>query len=286
MSYKKLPPAEKIYAPFSNYFSIATIFRPNGNKERTPFTWSRETDTYLLEISGLETLDAKDLDILLGVLHIAGKSQTQISGGDADVLALQATGAVHPSHFDTYCAEFSRYEILALLGRSRGKKEYEAVKESLIRLSKVSFRLEYKYAKQWMSSNLLSASGLDGDCKVVLNRELGHGLVSNYSRVWFDEREDLSDAGRILHTFLSGSIREGGKSFISYKVDTLVEHVYGVSVNELERRKLHKYRSEVYEQAVKLSALWVGSGVVVASKKIGDACFTFIRPPRALKPTP
>lgn len=280
-TYKKLPPALKIYAPVSNYFSIASIFRPlSRGAKRVPFEFPRDTDTYSLKISSMETLDAFDLDVLLGVLHIAGKDVKPIAGSDPDVLALQASGAVHPDHFDTCYAEFTRYELLTILGRSDNSQNYEAVKESLIRLSKVHFHLEYKATKQWMASSLLSASGLDGDCKVIFNRELGAGLVQNYSRIWFDEREDLTECGRILHAYLSGVIREGGKSFIQFKIDTLVEHVYGEPVKGMERRKLSKCRSNVYGEASKIAKVWVGSQIFQCSNKVGEARFTFIRPAR------
>lgn len=281
VTYTKLPPPVKIYAPVSNYFSIASIFRPlSRGAKRVAFEFDRETPSYKLKISSWETLDAFDLDVLLAVLHIAGKDVKHIDGNHPDVLALEAKGAVHPTHFDTCYAEFTRYELLKILGKSDSQPNYDAVKASLTRLSRVHFNIDYKDVDQWMASSLLSATGLDGDCKVVFNRELGVGLVQNYSRIWFDERSDLSECGRILHTYLSGVIREGGQSFIQFKIDTLVEHVYGEAVAGMERRKLSKCRNNVYTEALKIAKNWTGSSVVNASGKLGDACFTFIRPKR------
>ena len=278
-TYKTLAPPIKLYAPVSNYFSIASIFKPirRGDK-RVPFEWVRDTATYTLEISGWETLDAFDLDVLLAVLHIAGRQVKPLSADHEDVLDLQAKGQVHPSHFDTCYAKFTKHEALVLLNKSPNPNNYEALKASINRLSKVHFKLTYKEYDQWMTSHLLSASGLDDRCKVVLNRELGYGLVQNHSRIWFHEREHLSEAGRILHTFLSGVVREGNNTPIKFKVDTLVAHIYNVNVDTVDRRFLSKYRQNVHAQATLIAQLWEGSEEH-PSIKPGEVCFSFKRPP-------
>jgi hypothetical protein len=277
-SYKRLNPPVKLYAPVSNFFSIATIFKPlKRGEQRVPFQWTRETPTYTLDITGWETLDAFDLDVLLAILHLAGKQVKELPGSNQDVLELQATGEVHPSHFDTCYATFTRYELLTLLHKSCSTPNYDALKASLIRLSKVQFKLEYKKYDQWMTSNLLSATGLDNKCKVVLNRELGYGLVQNHAKIWLHERENLSEAGRILHTYLSGAIREGGTSFVKFKVDTMVEQVYNVNIQDIDRKSLCKYRHTITTQAKLLLQIWQGSEVHEAPKT-GDTCFLFKRP--------
>ena len=248
---------KRLYAPVSHYFSIATIFRPlKRGHVRSAFIVNKDTPTYTLEIKGWEELDAYDLDVFLGVLHLAGRDVTIVDAGEDDVALLKADGMVHPSHFDTCAVSFSRYELLRLLGKGIGKREYTRMQESLMRLSDVRFKLIYKTHSQWMSSNLWAVSEQADQLTVTLNRELGVGLVNNYSRVWFEERNELSNAGRILHLFLSGATREGNKVGTKYPIDTLVEYVYGSSISTCSTDQLRDRRTEIAEALAQLSVFW------------------------------
>jgi hypothetical protein len=256
MSVKKVV-LKHLYAPVSHYFSIATIFRPlRRGHERSAFVVHKDTPTYTLEVKGWEELDAYDLDVFLSVLHLAGKDVSVVEVGGDDVALLNAQGLVHPSHFDTCAVSFTRYELLKLLGKGVGKKEYTRMVNSLMRLAEVRFKLIYKTHEQWMSSNLWGVSEVDDKITVTLNRELGVGLVNNYSRIWFEERNELSNAGRILHLFLSGSVREGNKAALKYPVDTLVEYVYGADATQCSVDQLRDRREQIDQALTQLSVYW------------------------------
>lgn len=164
------------------------------------------------------------------------ESETEKSVRDALKLKYDA------SNLDVLVLETTVNEISKVMGITDAGKNYKQIKESLIRLSGVSFVI-YKgddVTTLFWQANLFShIAGIEKRLVVAINPMLGQALAGGQSTFvnMREQRELKSEVSKRLHVWLSSWIRHGQENKI--QLDLLVPHIWG---DECERDKLRKRR--------------------------------------------
>lgn len=154
------------------------------------------------------------------------------------------------SDLDVLVLETTVIEIAKAMGITDAGRNYKQIKESLIRLSGVSFVI-YKgddVTTLFWQANLFShIAGIDKRLVIAINPMLSKALAGGQSTFidMKEQRELNSEVSKRLHVWLSSWIRngEGNKT----NLDLLIPHVWG---NECEDNKLRK-RREYLRNALK-----------------------------------
>ena len=224
-------------------------------------------DGSTLTIALFNELDIADQDLLLCLLAIARatsrglivSSQPQTEKGKELRQALELNGEA--ARQDAVMIHATAYELLTELGRSTGKMNYEWLKKSLIRLSRVSF--VYKSNKGFWTFNLLSVGGLydeNGDldtlsicinpmsAKAVLCSDDGYVLLHR------GERAELkTEEARALHSVLCGLVDMGEERRLN--VDMLADRVYSRYDEEVTADAIRYRRARIIDACTGINQL-------------------------------
>ncbi|NOR70354.1 MAG: hypothetical protein GQ532_11800 [Methylomarinum sp.] len=216
-----------------------------------------------LTISLFWELDIADQDLLLCLLAIARAESRgviipvapeTISGKVLRVgLDLQGYAATQ----EALMISVSRFELLTELGRSSDSRSYLWLKNSLIRLSKVSFVRDSQTDKYFWTFNLLSVSSIAEQINIAINplsarAVLGHqdGYVLQHRA----ERASLdSEEARALHSVLCGLVQPN-----TYKVintDVISDRVYARYDDVITDRAQRGRRAAVKSAAAQINKL-------------------------------
>lgn len=162
--------------------------------------------------------------------------ETMRAARDALKLKYQA------SDLDVLVLETTVNEISKVMGNSKSGANFKQIKESLIRLSGVSFVI-YKgddvTTLFWQANLFSQMAGIDKNIAIAINPMLSRALAGGQS-TFVDMREQRELRGEVskrLHVWLSSWIKPGKSNKI--KLDLLIPHVWG---DECEKNKLRVRR--------------------------------------------
>lgn len=146
------------------------------------------------------------------------------------------------SDLEVLVLETTVNEIAKVMGVTDAGNNYKQIKESLIRLSGVSFviyRGDDVTSLFWQANLFSHIAGIDKNLVVAINPMLGKALAGGQSTfVDMREQRDLkSEVSKRLHMWLSSWIRAGADNKI--QLDLLIPHVWG---DECVKDKLRKRR--------------------------------------------
>lgn len=152
---------------------------------------------------------------------------------------------------DCLVLDTTLYEIAKTIGVTDGGENLKMIRNSLIKLSCVSF-LIYKgdnIGDTFFKSGLFSKlAGTDGRIHVGINPMLGKALTGNQSTfVSMSEQRCLkSDITKRLHVWLSSWMRVGDERKI--EIDKLVPHIWGENPeSETMRKRRYSIRKAIIE---------------------------------------
>lgn len=164
-------------------------------------------------------------------------------------LRYDATGS------ECFVLQTTLYEIAQAMGVSIAGNNYDTIRESLYRLSGVSFVI-YKNddeKKPFWQTNLFSQmAGVDGKIVIAINPMLSKALAGGQSTfVSMQEHRMLSsDVSKRLHVWLSSWARDG--SVRKIELDGLGTHVWG---NQVDGGALRSRRHSLRKALNELNAL-------------------------------
>lgn len=159
------------------------------------------------------------------------------------------------SDLDVLVLETTVNEISKVMGITDAGNNHKQIKESLIRLSGVSFVI-YKgddVTSLFWQANLFShIAGIDKRLVIAINPMLSKALAGGQSTFvdMREQRELNSEVSKRLHVWLSSWIRHGEENKI--KLDLLIPHVWG---DECEKDKLRKRREYLRNALGEINAL-------------------------------
>lgn len=159
------------------------------------------------------------------------------------------------SDLDVLVLETTVNEITKVMGITDAGKNYKQIKESLIRLSGVSFVI-YKgddVTTLFWQANLFShIAGIDKRLVIAINPMLSKALVGGQSTFvdMREQRELESEVSKRLHVWLSSWIRHGEQNKI--QLGLLIPHVWG---DEGEKDKLRKRREYLRNALAEINLL-------------------------------
>lgn len=145
----------------------------------------------------------------------------------------------------------SLYEIAKTLGLSTGGSSLRLIKESLFKLSCVSFVIykgENISGAFWKTNLFSELAGINGEIVVGINPTLSRALCGGQSTfINMEEQKQLgSDVSKRLHVWLSSWMRSGDTRKIER--DILVPHVWGnVVTGDALRSRRHTLRKALAE---------------------------------------
>ena len=185
------------------------------------------------------------------VRQVGPKEEVETMRAARDALKLKYDA----SDLDVLVLETTVNEIAQVMGVTDSGANFKQIKESLIRLSGVSFVI-YKgddVTSLFWQANLFShMAGLDKRIAIAINPMLSKALAGGQS-TFVDMREQRqlkSEVSKRLHVWLSSWIKHGESNKI--KLDLLVPHIWG---DESEQNKLRKRRSYLRSALIELDAL-------------------------------
>lgn len=172
------------------------------------------------------------------VSRIGSAEEAETMKAVRDALKLKYTA----SDLDVLVLETTVNEITKVMGITDAGKNYKQIKESLIRLSGVSFVI-YKgndITTLFWQANLFShIAGIDKRLVIAINPMLSKALGGGQSTFvdMREQRELKSEVSKRLHVWLSSWIRHGEQNKI--QLSLLIPHIWG---DEGENDKLRKRR--------------------------------------------
>lgn len=185
------------------------------------------------------------------VKQVGPKEEVETMRAARDALKLKYDA----SDLDVLVLETTVNEIAQVMGVTDSGANFKQIKESLIRLSGVSFVI-YKgddVTSLFWQANLFShMAGLDKKIAIAINPMLSKALAGGQS-TFVDMREQRqlkSEVSKRLHVWLSSWIKHGESNKI--KLDLLVPHIWG---DESEQNKLRKRRSYLRNALIEIDAL-------------------------------
>ncbi|MEI6747440.1 MAG: replication protein C, IncQ-type [Methylococcaceae bacterium] len=232
-------------------------------------------DGSTLTIALFNELDIADQDLLLCLLAIARATnrgllvspQPLTEKGKELRLALQLDGDATTQ--DALMIHATAYELLTELDKSTGKMNYEWLKKSLIRLSRVSF--VYTNKKGFWTFNLLSVAGLfspDGELdklSICINPLSAQAVLCNddgYVLLHRGERQELkSEESRALHSVLCGLVDMGEERNLN--ADMLADKVYSRYDEEVTTDAIRYRRTKIIAACIEIDKLGYWSCKVV-----------------------
>lgn len=203
----------------------------------------QEYGIYRLEVRGFAQLGGFDLLMLQAIIGMAGLDQKTIDvspKGRQGRELREKLDLQHDSMFQKGLVVETTYRNLASqMGRSAPGSFMKAVNESLKNLGTTNFYIETINGRQMFGFNVISAVASDDNSfAVALNPFLAAAVMGerNFTKVFLTEsRKMKTDAGRILHSKLSGLIDVGKER--KFRIDTLVSYVWPDTANETTTRK-------------------------------------------------
>lgn len=202
-------------------------------------------------------LNIVDQSVFLAIHRLASENgRTERVGDDHDSPVMKEVRAAlklekEATKNDCLVLDTTLYEIAKTIGVTDGGDNLKMIRNSLIRLSCVSF-LIYKgddIGDTFFKTGLFSKlAGADGRIHVGINPMLGKALAGNQSTfVSMAEQRSLeSDITKRLHVWLSSWMRSGEKRKID--IDKLVPHVWGENPEaETMRKRRHSIRKSLIE---------------------------------------
>lgn len=176
-------------------------------------------------------------------------NETEKAVRDALELELQA------SDLDVLVVETTLYEISKILGVTDSGANLKQIKESLLRLSGVTFVIyngDDESSAFWKANLIGRMAGVDGKIMISINPWLCKALAGNqYTFVSMQEQRALkSEVAKRLHVWLSSWIKNGGSGKIA--LDLLIPHVWG---DECEKDKLRKRREYLRKALTEINTL-------------------------------
>lgn len=247
------------YAKHDPATALASIFRPTkkGEKRQKGLEVQAEFGGCTLLYTCWEYLDSLDQTVLLAAIGMAGMQDVHLTGDAPGPIGQQLWLELMPEETATngYAAIVitSRYALLEAAGMSKSKNDYERLKSILYRLAQVGCRAKMD-GNDWSMRLLSYAAQSDGTIHIALNQRLAAALAGQHVKVSLDERRQLSgDITKILHVWLSASIRSGATSYWM-RLDTLAERVWGEEAADdtTLRDRRSKMRLSLKEIAAKL----------------------------------
>ncbi len=223
-------------------------------------------DGSTLTIALFNELDIADQDLLLCLLAIARatsrgviiSSQPQTEKGKELRQALELNGEAASQ--DAVMILATAYELLKELDRPTSKQSYDWLKNSLKRLSRVSFLYDSK--RTTWNFNLLSFSSENNDgelnilsicinpmsAKAVLCSDDGYVLLHR------GERAELkTEEARALHSVLCGLVDMGEERRLN--VDMLADRVYSRYDEIVSQDAIQKRRTRIIEASEEIGRL-------------------------------
>lgn len=234
-----------------------------------------------ITIGLFEELDIADQDVLLCLLSVARAEnrgvvlspEPQTHENQALRAALELDG--YAATQNAIVVQTTAYELLLELGRSTDKRSYNWLKNSLVRLSRVSF--VYTGINGWWTFNLLSVRGLhagDRDLSICINPLSARAVLADsggYTLVHRGERAELQgDDARALHSVLSGLVDMGSERVL--RVDILADKVYSRYDESIDSVTVRRRRKSIIAAAGQLDGLrywsvsFIGRGLGAALK--------------------
>ena len=193
-------------------------------------------------------LNITDQSVFLAVHRLAAeKARTKVVGPSSESSTMiDARNALKlkydASDLDILVLETTVNEIAQTMGITDSGANFKQIKESLIRLSGVSFVI-YKgddVTTLFWQANLFShMAGLDKKLAIGINPMLSRALSGGqYTFVNMREQRELnSEVSKRLHVWLSSWLKAGTKDKIG--LDLLIPHIWG---DESEKGKLRTRR--------------------------------------------
>lgn len=235
-----------VNAFLQNYFLPVFIPVKRGRRAKGVIhSYSNKKKTKSLEVRMFEQLDAADQDLFLAVLSFCADGE-QLT---ADEL-LDADGNI--KGMPSIKIEVTAYELLKRAGRQVGGKDLRWLSKSLERLA--GTRLKFDGEKSVWSVGLLNYSyrkdafGNPDKISIWVNPVAAMvftgGQQISYIRHNLNDRLALpSEAAKVLHGYLVGVIRAGGRRV--FDIETLVERVYSTPASSAlaARKRRTKVRS-------------------------------------------
>ena len=186
------------------------------------------------------------------------------------------------TNLDCLVLTTSLSEIAKTIGLSKGGKTRNQIRESLYRLSGVTFiiyRGEDDTTQFWQANLISQLGGVNGKIIVAINPTLSRALVGGQSTLvsMKEQRELKSDVTKRLHVWLTSWARAGIETKIH--LDLLIPHVWG---NTAEGTALWSRRSSLRRALGELNSLhgWIcvedkASGIVLIKRpELGNECIS------------
>lgn len=155
------------------------------------------------------------------------------------------------SSSECFVLQTTLYEIAQAMGVSIAGNNYDMIRESLYRLSGVSFviyKTEDEKKPFWQTNLFSQLAGVDGKLVIAINPMLSKALAGGQSTfVNMNEQRTLSsDVSKRLHVWLSSWARDGVSRKI--ELDGLGTHVWGTQVDgSALRSRRHSLRKALKE---------------------------------------
>ncbi len=178
-------------------------------------------------------LGAAEQDVLLAICARTGRTGLQVCGNEKDLLASQLSLSLDEAAADKDLGrvEVTAYSLLLDAGLGTSGRSYKVLLKYLKNLAAVS--VYRRVGKVGGASPLIGFKHIGDHFTVAVNWRLTDAIFGHqYIAVSLHERRQIkSEAGRILHTWLSAHIRLGGSLMAGrgVAIDSLIPHVYGRS---------------------------------------------------------
>ena len=204
-----------------------------------------------------QLLDISDQSVFLALHRLAAeRGRTERIGPetqDPTFLTLRSALNMKLDAAELQCLAFSTSlnEIAKLIGLTNTGPNLKAIKDSLLRISGVSFVI-YKgedHTSSFWQANLISQlAGTNGQVVIAVNPLLGKALVGKPSTfVSMEEQRQLkSDPAKRLHLWLSSWASSTERRRI--ELDTLIPHVWGNQ--EVSGSSTHRRRRGILRKAL------------------------------------
>lgn len=170
-------------------------------------------------------LNIFDEDTLMGLLHCCRQNEitgrtSQIEGYTGNKNSHSTMVADNEPVITVHYGESTLYQINRYLGRGVGGKDYKNTRESIRRLSRVVFELEYGPEGKALHGNdllfkLVSREdiGAKEKFKVIFQPIVTQMLAAQLTYVDMNIRMQLTDLGKAVHRFLSSQLSKKKREF-------------------------------------------------------------------------
>lgn len=206
-------------------------------------------------------LSITDQTVFLAVHRLASeKGRAERVGRDHENRTLVEVRDALNMRYDASASECfvlqtTLYEIAQTMGISIAGNNYDMIRESLYRLSGVSFviyKTEDEKKPFWQTNLFSQLAGVDGKLVIAINPMLSKALAGGQSTfVNMNEQRTLSsDVSKRLHVWLSSWARDGVSRKI--ELDGLGTHVWG---NQTEGSALRSRRQSLRKALKELNDL-------------------------------